>query len=84
VAINHFVTDTDADIEVIRSFCKEHGVEAFKCTHWAEGGKGTEGLAKHVAELATGARCSSSRSNGEDMPLLEKIKTIAREIYRAR
>ena len=35
-----------------RAYCKEHGVEAFKCTHWAEGGKGAEALAKHVAALA--------------------------------
>ena len=83
VAINHFVTDTDADIEVIRSFCKEHGVEAFKCTHWAEGGKGTEALAKHVAELADRSSVQFKPIYGEDMPLWEKIKTIAREIYRA-
>ena len=83
VAINHFVTDTDADIEVIRSFCKEHGVEAFKCTHWAEGGKGTEALAKHVAELADRSSVQFKPIYGDEMPLWEKIKTIAREIYRA-
>ena len=83
VAINHFVTDTDADIEVIRSFCKEHGVEAFKCTHWAEGGKGTEALAKHVAELADRSSVQFKPIYGDDMPLWDKIKTIAREIYRA-
>jgi formate--tetrahydrofolate ligase len=83
VAINHFMTDTDADIEVIRSFCKEHGVEAFKCTHWAEGGKGTEALARHVAELADRSSVQFKPIYGEDMPLWEKIKTIAREIYRA-
>ena len=83
VAINHFVTDTDADIEVIRSFCKEHGVEAFKCTHWAEGGKGTEALAKHVAELADRSSVQFKPIYGDDMPLWDKIRTIAREIYRA-
>ncbi len=83
VAINHFVTDTDADIEVVRSFCKEHGVEAFKCTHWAEGGKGTEALAKHVAELADRSSVQFKPIYGDDMPLWDKIKTIAREIYRA-
>ena len=83
VAINHFVTDTDADVEVIRSFCKEHGVEAFKCTHWAEGGKGTEALAKHVAELADRSSVQFKPIYGDDMPLWDKIKTIAREIYRA-
>ena len=83
VAINHFVTDTDADVEVVRNFCKEHGVEAFKCTHWAEGGKGTEALAKHVAELADRSSVQFKPIYGDEMPLWEKIKTIAREIYRA-
>lgn len=83
VAINHFVTDTDADIEVIRGFCKEHGVEAFKCTHWAEGGKGVEALAKHVAELADRSSVQFKPIYGDELPLWEKIKTIAREIYRA-
>ena len=83
VAVNHFVTDTDAEVEVIRSFCKEHGVEAFKCTHWAEGSKGVEALAKHVAELADRSSVQFKPIYGDDMPLWEKIKTIAREIYRA-
>jgi formate--tetrahydrofolate ligase len=83
VAVNHFVTDTDSEVEVIRSFCKEHGVEAFKCTHWAEGGKGTEALAKHVAELADRSSVQFKPIYGDEMPLWEKIKTIAREIYRA-
>jgi formate--tetrahydrofolate ligase len=65
VAVNHFVSDTDAEVDAVRDFCKSHGVEAFKCTHWAEGSKGTLALAKHVAEIA------------------EKVRTIAREIYRA-
>jgi formate--tetrahydrofolate ligase len=83
VAINHFVTDTEAEVEAIRSFCKEHGVEAFKCTHWAEGGKGTEALAKHVAELADRSSVQFKPIYGDEMPLWDKIKTIAREIYRA-
>ncbi len=83
VAVNHFVTDTDSEVEVIRSFCKEHGVEAFKCTHWAEGGKGTEALAKHVAELADRSSVQFKPIYGDELPLWEKIKTIAREIYRA-
>ncbi len=82
VAVNHFVTDTDAEVDVIKAFCKEHGVEAFKCTHWAEGSKGTEALATHVAKLAeTGSQFKPIY--GDDMPLWDKIKTIAREIYRA-
>jgi formate--tetrahydrofolate ligase len=82
VAVNHFITDTDAEVEVIKEFCKAHGVQAFKCTHWAEGSKGTEVLAKHVVDLAE----KGSQFHpiyGEDLPLFEKVKTIAREIYRA-
>jgi formate--tetrahydrofolate ligase len=83
VAINHFVTDTEEEVEAIRAYCKEHGVEAFKCTHWAEGSKGTEALAKHVAELADKGSAQFKPIYGDDMPLWDKIKTIAREIYRA-
>ena len=83
VAVNHFVTDTDAEVQAILAFCKEHGVEAFKCTHWAEGGKGTEALAKHVAELADKGSSQFKPIYGDEMPLWDKIKTIAREIYRA-
>jgi formate--tetrahydrofolate ligase len=83
VAVNHFVTDTQAEVNAIVAFCKEHGVEAFKCTHWAEGGKGTEALAKHVAELADRSSVQFKPIYGDDMPLWDKIKTIAREIYRA-
>jgi formate--tetrahydrofolate ligase len=83
VAINHFVTDTEAEVEAIRAFCKEHGVEAFKCTHWAEGSKGTKDLATHVAKLAESGSAQFKPIYGDDMPLWEKAKTIAREIYRA-
>jgi formate--tetrahydrofolate ligase len=82
VAVNHFVSDTDAEVDVIKAFCKEHGVEAFKCTHWAEGSKGTEELAKHVVTLAE--RGSQFKPiYGDDLTLFDKVKTIAREIYRA-
>jgi len=74
--------DTDAEIEVIKAFCKEHGVEAFKCTHWAEGSKGTEALAKHVVTLAEKGS-QFKPIYGEELSLFDKVKTIAREIYRA-
>ncbi len=83
VAVNHFVTDTEAEVDAIVAFCKEHGVEAFKCTHWAEGGKGTEALARHVAELADRSSVQFKPIYGDELPLWDKIKTIAREIYRA-
>ncbi len=82
VAINHFIADTEAEVQVIKDFCKEHGVEAFKCTHWAEGSKGTEALAHHVAKLAEHGG-QFKPIYGDDMHLFEKVRTIAREIYRA-
>ena len=83
VAINHFISDTDAEVDAIRSYCKEHGVEGFKCTHWAEGGKGIEALSMHVAEIADKASAQFKPIYNEDVPLFDKISTIAREIYRA-
>lgn len=82
VAINHFISDTDAEIEVIKAYAKEHGVEAFRCTHWAEGSKGTEALAKHVVTLAEKGS-QFKPIYGEELSLFDKVKTIAREIYRA-
>ncbi len=83
VAVNHFVTDTEAEVNAIVAYCKSHGVEAFKCTHWAAGGKGTEALARHVAELADRSSVQFNPIYGDELPLWDKIKTIAREIYRA-
>ena len=82
VAINHFIADTEAEVQVIKDFCKTHGVEAFKCTHWAEGSKGTEALATHVAKLAEHGG-QFKPIYGDEMHLFEKVRTIAREIYRA-
>jgi formate--tetrahydrofolate ligase len=83
VAVNHFITDTDAEVEGVQEFCKEHNVEAFKCTHWANGSKGTEALARHVAMLADKGASQFKPIYGDDLSLWDKIKTIAREIYRA-
>jgi formate--tetrahydrofolate ligase len=83
VAINHFIFDTDAEIEAVKAYCKEQGVEAFKCTHWAEGGKGAEALATAVAKMASSGESKFSPIYDDDLPLWDKIKTIAREIYRA-
>ncbi len=82
IAINHFVTDTEAEVDAIKAFAKEHGVEAFKCTHWAEGSKGTEELAHHVVKL-TERGSQFKPIYGDDLSLFEKVRTIAREIYRA-
>ncbi|MDE2445156.1 MAG: formate--tetrahydrofolate ligase [Alphaproteobacteria bacterium] len=83
VAVNHFITDTDAEIEAVRDYCKSHGVEAFKCMHWAKGGAGIEDLSKHVAMLADKDSAQFKPIYGEDMSLFDKVSTIAKEIYRA-
>ncbi|MCA3560384.1 MAG: formate--tetrahydrofolate ligase [Aestuariivirga sp.] len=83
VAINHFVSDTDAEIQAVIDYCKTHGVEAFRCTHWAEGGKGAEALAKHVAELADKKAAQFKPLYEDGASLFDKVKTIAREVYRA-
>jgi formate--tetrahydrofolate ligase len=83
VAINHFMTDTEAEIDAVKDYCHEHHVEAFKCTHWAHGSKGAEALARHVADLADKETGQFTPIYGDDMPLWDKIRTIAREIYRA-
>ena len=83
VAVNHFVTDTEAEVDAVREYCKTHGVEAFKCTHWAEGGKGIEALSRHVAEIADKASAQFKPIYNDELPLWDKARTIAREIYRA-
>ena len=54
VAINHFISDTDAEIQAVIDYCRTHGVEAFRCTHWAEGGKGTEDEKQELLEVPAG------------------------------
>lgn len=83
VAINHFISDTDAEVAAIQAYCKELGVEAFKSTHWAEGGKGTEALATAVAKLAQSGKSQFSPLYADELPLWDKIKTIATQVYRA-
>jgi formate--tetrahydrofolate ligase len=83
VAVNHFISDTDAEIDAVKDYCKTHGVEAFKCLHWAEGGKGIEELSRHVAMLADKGGAQFKPIYDEDMGLFDKISTIAKEIYRA-
>ena len=83
VAINHFVSDTDAEIAVIREAVAGVGTEAFVCTHWANGGAGTEELAHKVVEIVESGASQFSPLYPSEMPLFEKINTIATRIYRA-
>jgi formate--tetrahydrofolate ligase len=88
VAINRFATDTAAEFDCIRESCRDElGVEAFVCDHWAQGSAGAEELARHVIQLCESPRFRDGRGfrhlYPDDMPLWEKMRTIATEIYGA-
>ncbi len=83
VAINNFVSDTDAEVGGVREFCEALGTEAILCRHWEMGSDGTVGLATRVAEIADSGTARFAPIYPDDMPLMEKIETIARKIYRA-
>ena len=83
VAINHFVTDTDAEVAAIKDYVKTHGAEAVLSRHWELGSEGSADLATKVAELAEADSANFSPIYPDDMPLAEKIQTICKRIYRA-
>ena len=83
VAINMFVADTENEIEEIRKFCTEFGVKAFDCNHWGEGSKGTQELARHVAEVADSGQAQFHTLYDNELPLWEKARHIARSLYGA-
>ena len=83
VAINHFVTDTDAEVEAVQAFVAGEGAEAVLCRHWAKGSEGTEALATRVAEIADAGESQFAPIYPDEMGLFDKIDTIARRIYRA-
>ncbi len=83
VAINHFISDTDAEIEAVKSCARQLDTEAVLCRHWAEGSAGIEELARKVVDVAERGVSQFTPLYPDDMPLFEKIETIARRIYRA-
>ena len=84
VAINRFSADTDAEMKTVRDVCDGLGVKAIDANHWAEGGAGTEDLAKEVVALADSGKADFKVSYPDDMPLVDKIRTTATKIYRAK
>jgi formate--tetrahydrofolate ligase len=82
VAVNHFNSDTEAEFAVIRDAMAARAVEAISCTHWADGSKGTEALARAVLARIEG-KSACKPLYPMELKLAEKIRTIAREIYRA-
>jgi len=83
VAINRFITDTDAEIEEVKKVVESVGSRAFVCTHWANGGAGTEDLARYMVALIDEGRAAFRPLYPDDMPLRDKVRTIATEIYHA-
>src|ERR1700744_4722242 len=83
VAINHFTADTQAETDAIAEACRQVGVHAHLCRHWADGGKGAQSLAKTVIELANSGAADFKPLYPNEMKLADKIRPVAREIYRA-
>ena len=85
VAINHFVSDTDKEIQLIKEYCTKLKVKVNLCKHWAEGGSGARGLAENVVEI-----CKNSNKEKfkylypDNISVIEKIEKIAKDIYRAK
>ncbi|MBT6094513.1 MAG: formate--tetrahydrofolate ligase [Rhodospirillaceae bacterium] len=84
VAINRFITDTDKEVTAVKTTAKKFGAEAIRCNHWADGSKGTEDLAKHVVKLADSGKAKFKPLYPDEMPLFEKIETVAKKIYGAK
>jgi len=83
VAINHFYSDTDAEVQAVKDYVAAQGAEAILCKHWAMGSAGIEDLAKKVVQLAESGASHFAPLYPDDMPLFQKIETIAKRIYHA-
>ena len=83
VAINHFYSDTDAEIAAVKAYVAEQGAEAILCKHWALGSEGIEELAHKVVQMAESGAANFAPLYPDDMPLFQKLQTIAKRIYHA-
>ncbi len=83
VAINHFVTDTDAEVQAIKEYVSQHGAEAILSRHWELGSEGSEALARKVAEVAEAGQANFAPIYPDEMSLADKIQTVCKRIYRA-
>jgi formate--tetrahydrofolate ligase len=84
ISINRFSSDTEAENAVVTSTCEKLGVECYIADHWALGGEGAANVARAVVRACDSGKSKMNFLYPDDMPLLEKIRTIAREIYRAK
>ncbi|MDE0173634.1 MAG: formate--tetrahydrofolate ligase [Defluviicoccus sp.] len=83
VALNHFNADTADEVAVVTEACAGYGVEAVDCTHWGEGSAGAVALAEKVVAAAETPNEGFRFLYPDEMPLWDKIETIARNIYKA-
>jgi len=84
ISINRFSADTAAEIALVKDKCKSLGVECYMADHWAMGGEGAADVARAVVKVCDSGKSKLKFLYPDDMPLLEKVRTIAKEIYRAR
>ncbi len=84
ISINRFSADTPAEIKLVEDKCKALGVEALMADHWAMGGEGAANVARAVVKVCDSGQSKLELLYPDDMPLYEKIRTIAKEIYRAK
>jgi formate--tetrahydrofolate ligase len=83
VAVNKFSSDTEAEVELVMQVAAEQGVDVVECDHWATGGEGTEELAQSVVRIIDEKPADFQLLYPDDMPLWEKMRTIAQRIYGA-
>ncbi|MBY9066259.1 formate--tetrahydrofolate ligase [Hyphomonas sp. WL0036] len=83
VGINRFNTDTEGEVHALQAYCEKLAVPVSLCTHWAEGGEGTEDLARGVVQLIEQGTAAFKPLYPDNLSLLEKIETVAKSIYRA-
>jgi formate--tetrahydrofolate ligase len=84
ISINRFSADTEAEIALVKNACAKLGVEAIMADHWAEGGQGAADVARAVVNVVKSGKSKLKYLYPDEMPLLEKVRTIAKEIYRAK
>ena len=84
VSINRFSADSEAEIALVKNACAKLGVEALMADHWAMGGTGAADVARAVVKTVESGKSHLKLLYPDDMPLVDKVRTIAREIYRAK
>jgi formate--tetrahydrofolate ligase len=84
ISLNRFSADSDAEIALVKEHARKLGVEVLMADHWAEGGQGAADVARAVVKVVESGKSKLKLLYPDDMPLIEKIRTVAKEIYRAK